>query len=285
MSRTIGVMGAGLMASAIVRRLLGEGHAVSVWNRSAQKTVPLAAEGARAITDAASFFDTADVIIAALAGLENVTALLDTVEPRLEGKDFINLVTAGPGEVRALGSRIEDLGAHYLSGVIICYPSDILAGRGSIMIGGSSETWKRHGEIVLALASGSTYVGADPGKPGVIDSALTGGVIFTATTACLEAAQYAALDGMPLNEFRQFLSIYLKALPREIDRVLDAVAARKFTSSDATLDTYAASLVLFRDAFAKVGAPHSHLTATLAQTQAAIAEGKGPLGLAALAKA
>lgn len=277
-------MGAGLMASAIVRRLLSEGHTVSVWNRTAQNAAPLATEGAHVVADAASFFDTADVIIAVLAGLENVTALLDAVEPRLEGKDFINLVTAGPGEVRALGSRIEDLGGRYISGVIICYPSDILAGRGSIMIGGSSEAWKRQGQILLALASGSTYVGADPGKPGVIDSALTGGVIFTATTACLEAARYAALDGMPLDEFRHFLSTYLKALPREIDRVLDAVAAQKFTSSDATLDTYAASLVLFRDAFAKAGAPHGHLTATLAQTQAAIAEGKGALGLAALAK-
>jgi 2-hydroxy-3-oxopropionate reductase len=42
----IGFCGAGLMGSAMVRRLLAHGHRVSVWNRSPDKARKLCEEGA-----------------------------------------------------------------------------------------------------------------------------------------------------------------------------------------------------------------------------------------------
>ena len=42
----IGLIGAGLMGTAIAERLLAHGYQVSVWNRSRDKTVPLIARGA-----------------------------------------------------------------------------------------------------------------------------------------------------------------------------------------------------------------------------------------------
>ena len=43
----IGVAGLGAMGAAIAARLLEVGHQVTVWNRSAEKTKPLAAAGAK----------------------------------------------------------------------------------------------------------------------------------------------------------------------------------------------------------------------------------------------
>ena len=43
----IAFMGAGLMGSGFVRRLLAKGHEVHVWNRNPARTAPLVAEGAR----------------------------------------------------------------------------------------------------------------------------------------------------------------------------------------------------------------------------------------------
>ena len=44
----IGILGIGRMGRAIGERLLDQGHALAVWNRTADKAQPLAARGARA---------------------------------------------------------------------------------------------------------------------------------------------------------------------------------------------------------------------------------------------
>ena len=43
----VGVAGLGRMGAAIAERLMEVGHEVVVWNRSAAKTAPLAAAGAK----------------------------------------------------------------------------------------------------------------------------------------------------------------------------------------------------------------------------------------------
>src|SRR5260370_11983519 len=47
MTATLGWLGTGRMGTAIVGRLLDAGRPVTVWNRTAAKTAPLAARGAR----------------------------------------------------------------------------------------------------------------------------------------------------------------------------------------------------------------------------------------------
>ena len=48
----IGIAGTGRMGSAIAQRLLGVGHEVTVWNRTAEKTRPLPAHpAAQILTD------------------------------------------------------------------------------------------------------------------------------------------------------------------------------------------------------------------------------------------
>jgi len=43
----IGIAGTGRMGAAIAQRLMNLGHEITVWNRTAEKTRPLAAAGAR----------------------------------------------------------------------------------------------------------------------------------------------------------------------------------------------------------------------------------------------
>jgi len=46
MTKTIGFLGAGRMASAMIKRLLSKGYRIQVWNRSPDKLAPLVALGA-----------------------------------------------------------------------------------------------------------------------------------------------------------------------------------------------------------------------------------------------
>ena len=49
MPLNIAFLGAGLMATPMIERLLGAGYAVSVWNRTRAKLDPLLARGATAL--------------------------------------------------------------------------------------------------------------------------------------------------------------------------------------------------------------------------------------------
>jgi predicted dinucleotide-binding enzyme len=67
MSVTIAVIGLGGMGSRIARRLLDTGHEVVVWNRSAERAVPLAASGAIPVASPAEAATRADVLITMVA--------------------------------------------------------------------------------------------------------------------------------------------------------------------------------------------------------------------------
>ena len=62
----IGVAGLGAMGSAIAARLMEVGHQVTVWNRTAAKTAPLAAAGARVVDSPAAVAAASEAIITIL---------------------------------------------------------------------------------------------------------------------------------------------------------------------------------------------------------------------------
>lgn len=85
---SVTVIGTGTMGSAIARRLLDEGMAVSVWNRSPQPALALAQLGATAFEDPRDAVATAKVVLtllptqAAVAGLMIGQRVLDAMAPQ-----------------------------------------------------------------------------------------------------------------------------------------------------------------------------------------------------------
>ena len=71
----IGIAGTGTMGSAIARRLMQVGRSVTVWNRSAEKTAPLASEGAQVAKTAAALAGECDLIITILTNAAAIEAV------------------------------------------------------------------------------------------------------------------------------------------------------------------------------------------------------------------
>jgi 3-hydroxyisobutyrate dehydrogenase len=65
--RTVAVLGTGIMGSAVARRLLAEGFAVRVWNRTRERAASLADEGAAPADSPADAVDQADFVITMLS--------------------------------------------------------------------------------------------------------------------------------------------------------------------------------------------------------------------------
>jgi len=68
----IGVAGTGRMGAAIARRLMNLGHELTVWNRTAEKTQPLAAAGARVAASPAAVAAASETVITILTDAQAI---------------------------------------------------------------------------------------------------------------------------------------------------------------------------------------------------------------------
>jgi 3-hydroxyisobutyrate dehydrogenase len=103
------------MGTAIAQRLLGLGHEVSVWNRTAEKTRPLAAAGAKVAASPAQVAATSEVIITILTDAAAIEAAYHgkdgLLSATVSGRLFIDMSTVRPETERALAGKIRAKGA------------------------------------------------------------------------------------------------------------------------------------------------------------------------------
>jgi len=111
----IGLAGTGRMGSAMALRLMGLGHELTVWNRTAEKTKPLAAAGARVASTPAAVSSASDIIITILT---NDAAIDDTyhgsnglLSGNVAGKLFVEMSTVRPEVECALAEKVHAKGA------------------------------------------------------------------------------------------------------------------------------------------------------------------------------
>lgn len=111
----IGIAGTGRMGAAIAQRLLGLGHEVTVWNRTAEKTRPLAAAGAGVAATPAQLAAASDAVITILTDAAAIEAAYLGKDGLLSGdvggKLFIEMSTVRPETERALAAKIRAKGA------------------------------------------------------------------------------------------------------------------------------------------------------------------------------
>ena len=111
----VGIAGTGRMGAAIATRLLGQGHAVTVWNRTAAKTAALVAAGAKTAGSPAALAAASEAIITILTDAAAIGATYDGAAGLLagdvKGKLFIEMSTVRPETERALAEKVRAKGA------------------------------------------------------------------------------------------------------------------------------------------------------------------------------
>jgi 3-hydroxyisobutyrate dehydrogenase len=100
----VAVLGMGTMGAAMARSLLRAGFDVTVWNRTSEKTKPLAEAGARAASDPADAVRDADVVLTMLFDASAVLAVADEFLPAMPaGAIWMQSSTIGADGMRAVG--------------------------------------------------------------------------------------------------------------------------------------------------------------------------------------
>jgi len=117
-SMRIGVAGLGAMGSAIAARLLEAGHQVTVWNRTAAKTAPLADAGAKVAVTPSALAAASDAVITILTDSTAIDAVYNGPSGLLSGdvagKLFIEMSTVPPSVEIALAPKVAAKGAVFV---------------------------------------------------------------------------------------------------------------------------------------------------------------------------
>jgi 3-hydroxyisobutyrate dehydrogenase-like beta-hydroxyacid dehydrogenase len=152
----IGFLGLGEMGTPMASRLLHAGHEVMVWNRSAERTAPLAKEGAAVATSPAKAAAGRDFVITMLAtpeALEDVLFGTAGLAPALSpGQVLIDMSTVGPDEVRSAAARLPQ-GVSLVDAPVRGSVPQATSGRLDIFVGATDENYERARPILETLGS------------------------------------------------------------------------------------------------------------------------------------
>jgi len=114
----IGVAGLGAMGCAIAARLIEVGHQVTVWNRTPEKTKPLAAAGAKVASTPAEVAKVCEAVITILTDGAAIDAVYNGPSGLLsgdaKGKLFIEMSTVPPKVELELAPKARSKGAAFV---------------------------------------------------------------------------------------------------------------------------------------------------------------------------
>lgn len=163
----IGMIGLGLMGTAMTERLLEHGYQVDVWNRTPAKSDPLLARGARWSSNPLADCDR--VIISLYSSdivesvVESMLAELANTQTRhsLSGTIIVDTTTGVPAESLALSKRLGDLGVSYLDAPISGSSEQTRRGEATVMVGGGREAFERCADLWAILGAKVYHVGVN----------------------------------------------------------------------------------------------------------------------------
>ena len=134
----IAFFGTGLMGTGFVRRLLANGHAVNVWNRSPAKAQALVALGAVAFADPAAALVGAERIHLSLADDVSVDAVLDPLAGAIPAATWIvDHTTTAVRPTAERAARWATRGRRFVHAPVFMAPSNAADGTGLMLVSGA----------------------------------------------------------------------------------------------------------------------------------------------------
>jgi 3-hydroxyisobutyrate dehydrogenase-like beta-hydroxyacid dehydrogenase len=156
-------VGLGVMGSAVSRRLLEAGHALTVWNRTVEKAKPLLAAGASWAASPRAVAERADVVFTMVTNTAAVRAVTEGPDGILAGlgreKLYVDMSTASPAGTRELAERVEAAGGRMLDAPVSGTSVTVEQGRASLMVGGDPEAFAQVRPVLEAIAPKVFHLG------------------------------------------------------------------------------------------------------------------------------
>ncbi len=157
--------GLGLMGLPMSRRLLAAGYPLTLWNRTADKCVPLLAQGAQRVINPAQLCLDAEIVMLCLADTKAVREVVfgegGLVETARPGQLLVDFSSLDPDATRAMAAELEKrTGMRWLDAPVSGGTQGAEAGSLVIMAGGDYTDIERVRPILAHLGQRLTHMGA-----------------------------------------------------------------------------------------------------------------------------
>lgn len=195
MATGIAFLGIGLMGDPMVRRLLASGHAVTVWNRTAAKALPLAEAGATVAPDLASAVRGTGIVISMLEAGPVVGAVLRDALPALAPQAlWIDMSSTRQDEAQAFHALLTAQGQRFIDAPVSGGVGGAAAGTLAIMAGGTQADFDEAVPVLQAMGRPTLVGPAGSGQVAKLCNQLIVGATINVVAEALLLAQAAGAD-------------------------------------------------------------------------------------------
>ena len=228
------IIGTGLMGSAFAEALLRAGHDVTVYNRSAEKTVPLATLGATPVATAAAAIEAADAVVLVLADGASLESVLASDEARaaLKGKQLLNASTTSVEEIEKLAATIGNHGGTLSEVSIMVGPEQLRDAESHFILGAQGDA-AQFWTTLLRNIGGQVQLAGNVGDASRAEIPILIASVFGNVAASYAAAMTIRM-GLPEDMSRQLIEAALPASAHMLDNLFD----RDYDTVMASVDSF-----------------------------------------------
>jgi 3-hydroxyisobutyrate dehydrogenase-like beta-hydroxyacid dehydrogenase len=169
-SRAIGLIGLGLLGSALAERLLASGHSVVGFDIDADRRANLERLGGEAADSSITIARQCSRIVLSLPTSDTVDQLLSEIENDLAPESIIpesiiiDTTTGDPGQIAAFGPRLAGRGVEYLDATVGGSSQQVRAADALVLVGGTAQAFEACQELFSSFSKRAFHVG--PGGSG-----------------------------------------------------------------------------------------------------------------------
>ena len=183
------------------------GHDLTVWNRTASKTAPLVALGARAELTVRAAAAAADVVITSLMDDKSVLDIAQAADGLLAGMRpnavHACVTTISPECADELESLHQKHGSFYVSAPVAGRPDAAASGRLASFLGGPANAVERLMPVCKSYSTSITVIAERPRMANIMKLAINYNVISTIELIS-QSYIFAEKCGLPLEHLRDF---------------------------------------------------------------------------------
>lgn len=277
--RKIGLIGVGLIGSAIAARLINGGFTVMGWDLDPNRLLNLSRLGGLAAPDAATVFRQCDPVLLSLPSHLEVEQVLEDCDVHLRsGSTIIDTTTGDPISTEKRAEKLAARNLCYLDATISGSSAQVRTGAVTLMVGGALETFESCSDLFAAIGRQTFHTG--PAGTGAKMKLVTNLVLGLNRAALAEGLAFAQSFGLDLSSTLEVMrggGAYSRIMDTKGERMIN----HDFTP-DARLSQHLKDVRLIVSIGQQAGLPMPLSTAHRAILEQAEAAGCGELDNSAI---
>ena len=158
---TIGLIGVGLLGSALAERLHGGGFAVHGFDSNQDQLIALTARGDVAMRSAAEVVRCSPVVMLSLPDSDTVRSLVEQHAAEFRpGQIVIDTTTGDPDQMVAIGRLLAGWGVDYVEASVAGSSSQVRAGQVVLFVGGEDPVVTKAEPVLAAVTATHFHLGS-----------------------------------------------------------------------------------------------------------------------------